>query len=137
MSDFFRDTPFGQVVRYVTRNRYFQYPEEKDPSIWTRYLDEQKSANLAKLGQTEKPEDGEAPQPGADADVQDAQQGLPQREKNSRSSSGTSSQTRVDGDVNAVSGVKVDSEKGKDVHLVSWYGEDDPGGYDPIDVRAC
>jgi MFS transporter, DHA1 family, multidrug resistance protein len=29
MSDLLREAPFGQVVRFVTRNKYFQYPEEK------------------------------------------------------------------------------------------------------------
>ncbi|KAL8865031.1 MAG: hypothetical protein Q9174_007111, partial [Haloplaca sp. 1 TL-2023] len=29
MSDLIREAPFGQLVRFVTRNRYFQYPEEK------------------------------------------------------------------------------------------------------------
>ncbi|KAI9844277.1 MAG: hypothetical protein M1837_005687 [Sclerophora amabilis] len=29
MSEFFRDSPFGQIVRLLTSNRVFQYPEEK------------------------------------------------------------------------------------------------------------
>jgi DHA1 family multidrug resistance protein-like MFS transporter len=33
-----RDAPFGQLVRYVTKNKYFQYPEEKPdfqlPETW-------------------------------------------------------------------------------------------------------
>jgi DHA1 family multidrug resistance protein-like MFS transporter len=29
MSDLIREAPFGQVVRWVTKNKYFQYPEEK------------------------------------------------------------------------------------------------------------
>ncbi|KAK5954488.1 hypothetical protein OHC33_004210 [Knufia fluminis] len=28
--DVIRDAPFGQIVRFVTRNKVFQYPEEKD-----------------------------------------------------------------------------------------------------------
>jgi DHA1 family multidrug resistance protein-like MFS transporter len=30
MRDTLREAPFGQLVRYITRNRYFQYPEEMD-----------------------------------------------------------------------------------------------------------
>ncbi|KAM0438806.1 hypothetical protein ACHAPT_001566 [Fusarium lateritium] len=29
MADMIRDAPLGQVIRFLTRNRYFQYPEEK------------------------------------------------------------------------------------------------------------
>lgn len=29
MSDLIRDAPFGQIVRWITKNKYFQYPEEK------------------------------------------------------------------------------------------------------------
>ena len=30
MSDTIRDAPIGQIIRWATRNKYFQYPEEKD-----------------------------------------------------------------------------------------------------------
>lgn len=126
MSDLFRDTAFGQIVRWVTKNKVFQYPEERDPEIWTRYLDAQKSANAAKFGQTEKPEEGEDAKVGQDVDKDEAQNALPeagQRTPNSRSSS----RTQVGDDVNAVSGTKVDQEKGKDLHVIGWYGDDDPG----------
>ena len=29
MADIIRDSAFGQIVRYVTRGKYFLYPEEK------------------------------------------------------------------------------------------------------------
>lgn len=29
MADDIRDAPFGQLVRFLTKNKYFQYPEEK------------------------------------------------------------------------------------------------------------
>ena len=29
MADILREAPFGQLVRLITRNKYFQYPEEK------------------------------------------------------------------------------------------------------------
>ncbi|QPC78656.1 hypothetical protein HYE68_009408 [Fusarium pseudograminearum] len=38
MSDIIRDAPLGQLIRFVTRNKYFQYPEEKPdfklPDAW-------------------------------------------------------------------------------------------------------
>jgi hypothetical protein len=30
MADIFRDSPLGQIIRLVTRNKVLQYPEEKD-----------------------------------------------------------------------------------------------------------
>ncbi|QIX02203.1 hypothetical protein AMS68_007720 [Peltaster fructicola] len=122
MSGLIRDTAFGQLVRLVTRNRVFQYPEEADPTIWQKYLDAKKSANLAHHGSTEKPEEGEEPELGADVEKDKAQRALPNGDESSRSSS----KTQIGDDVNAASGVKVDGEKGKDIHLVSWYGDDDP-----------
>lgn len=43
--------------------------------------------------------------------------------------SSASSQTQVPDDghtYNVASGVRVDPERGKDVHVVDWYGPDDP-----------
>jgi len=50
MKELIRDTPFGQLVRLVTKNRFFKFTEEEDPSTWTRYIDEKKSGNLAHHG---------------------------------------------------------------------------------------
>jgi DHA1 family multidrug resistance protein-like MFS transporter len=30
MSALLRDAPIGQIIRWTTNNRYFQYPEERD-----------------------------------------------------------------------------------------------------------
>lgn len=42
LSDLVRDAPLGQVIRFVTKNRYFQYPEEKPdfklPDAWAGLL---------------------------------------------------------------------------------------------------
>lgn len=39
-----RDAPFGQLVRYLTKNKYFQYPEEKPdfelPSTWIQSIND-------------------------------------------------------------------------------------------------
>jgi DHA1 family multidrug resistance protein-like MFS transporter len=39
-----RDAPFGQLVRFLTKNKYFQYPEEKPdfklPDTWLQLLNE-------------------------------------------------------------------------------------------------
>lgn len=40
MADLIRDAPMGQLIRWITNNRYLQYPEEKPgfkiPVSWTR-----------------------------------------------------------------------------------------------------
>ncbi|OAP64980.1 hypothetical protein AYL99_00952 [Fonsecaea erecta] len=56
MEDLFRDTVVGQILRLVTGRRILQYPEERDPSIWQRYLNVEKSANMAIHGSTATPQ---------------------------------------------------------------------------------
>lgn len=42
MSDLIRDAPLGQLIRFITRNKYFQYPEEKPgfqlPEAWNTVI---------------------------------------------------------------------------------------------------
>ncbi|KJX93934.1 caffeine resistance protein 5 [Zymoseptoria brevis] len=117
MTELIRDTAFGHIVRFVSRGKLLQYAEERDPSIYTRYLDEKKSGYLAHHGDTNPPKDGEEPEWAALG-------GARTREEKRRSSS-RSSRTEVGDDVNHASGVKVDPEKGKNVDVVGWYGDND------------
>jgi DHA1 family multidrug resistance protein-like MFS transporter len=45
-----RDAPFGQLVRFLTKNKYFQYPEEKPdfqlPDTWLQLLNDNGANNL-------------------------------------------------------------------------------------------
>ena len=59
MAELFRDTVVGQFLRLVTGRKILQYPEERDPSIWERYLNVEKSANMALHGSTSRPEEPE------------------------------------------------------------------------------
>lgn len=34
----FRDTAFGQIVRFLSGNKLFRYPDEIDPSLWEKSL---------------------------------------------------------------------------------------------------
>jgi DHA1 family multidrug resistance protein-like MFS transporter len=49
MSNLVRDAPFGQLVRYLSKNRFFQYPEEKSdyqiPDAYTAQHLEKKSTH--------------------------------------------------------------------------------------------
>lgn len=44
MADLIRDAPIGQIIRFISRNKYLQYPEEKEdfvlPQAWLDVLNE-------------------------------------------------------------------------------------------------
>ena len=116
--DLIRDSFFGQAVRLATGKRVFLYPEEKDLSIWEQSLDRVKSGQMARTGTLQ-------PTP----EEQDLE------EKDEAADSGASTPTRraleekPEDDnalVNVPSGVRVDPENGRDVHIISWYGDNDP-----------
>lgn len=129
MSELFRDTAFGHLVRTATGNRFFKYQEEIDPSLYKNFIDEKKSGYLAHHGDTNPPGDGNEPETLGGVRTREDQytgEGPPRLSTNRRSSS---EQTRVNennGNINHVSGVRVDQEKGRDVHLVTWWGDNDP-----------
>lgn len=49
MADLIRDAPIGQLIRFLTRNRYLQYPEERSgfqlPQRWQLLLDDRNIVN--------------------------------------------------------------------------------------------
>jgi len=47
MLELIRDSAFGHCVRLVTRGKYLQYPEERDPEIWKKYVSHEKSGYAA------------------------------------------------------------------------------------------
>lgn len=110
MSDLIRDAPVGQMIRWATKNRYLQYPEEKDSSMYERFINNEKSGNMARYGQPNPPEDKEDDQ---------------SRTRHNSESSGRTLRGE-DATVNEASGKPVDPEKGKDVTLVDWWGPNDP-----------
>ena len=117
MLDLIRDSAFGHIVRLVTRNKYLQYPEEKDPEIWKKYVSHEKAGYAAYHGATQPPENAD--------EIDELTQAHGVRSRDDRHDSETSSRTIGNG-VNEASGVRVDPEKGKDLHVVDWYGPDDP-----------
>ncbi|THY74964.1 putative caffeine resistance protein 5 [Aureobasidium pullulans] len=116
MSDLFRDAPVGQMIRWMTKNKYLQYPEEKDTSMYGKFINREKSGDMARYGQPNPPEDEEK------EEKQDDNQDRSRH--NSESSDPT---LRGEGTtMNSASGIAVDPEKGKDVNLVDWWGPNDP-----------
>lgn len=61
--DTVREAPFGQLVRFITNNRVFRYPEERDIEVWYSYIDTVKSSNLALYGTTNPDPADVAPPP--------------------------------------------------------------------------
>ena len=119
MSELIRDTAFGHFVRLITKGRMLQYAEERDPTLWKQYLDREQTKNMALHGNTEGPPPEE------------------KLERNdTRVSSEESSQTRVgNGDQqeqqehqlsSTITGQRIDTEKGRDITMVTWYGDNDP-----------
>ncbi|KZF26428.1 putative caffeine resistance protein 5 [Xylona heveae TC161] len=107
MKDLFRNTTFGILLRVITRGKVLQYDEEKDPSIWKRYLAPELSAHMATHGNL-----------GGDAD-----EGVLRKESgnfsNGNRTSSDSSRIRIPENtpINETSGVPVDPEKGRDVNV--------------------
>ena len=114
MADIFRDSPFGQIVRLVTKKRYFKYAEERDPSIWKRYLSVEKSRKMALHGTLSK------------RDSSGAADRLEKPLENDSSQGTSPSRTSEELQEGIAGGVAVDPEHGRDIHIVDWFSADDP-----------
>lgn len=117
--DIIRDSTFGQIVRLATGGKVFQYEEERNPEVWKKYVDKDKSANMAQHGQVELPQE-EMEKEGEVGDRPEED-----RPDQLRHDSGSSASTAV-GTEGLRKGAKVDQEKGRDVLIVDWYGPEDP-----------
>ena len=111
MTELIRDTVFGHFVRIVSRGKILPYAEDRNPSLWRRYVHDEKTQRMAHHGQTDE---------------------LPEEERRQgprRSSSGQTLTTRTGDEdemrTNAL-GHKVDPEQGKDTAVVGWYSDHDP-----------
>ncbi|KAG4439814.1 hypothetical protein IFR05_004712 [Cadophora sp. M221] len=140
MIELVRDTAFGHALRLMTRGRVMTFEEERDPSLWKHYVDKEKSGRMAHHGHTGEEEketmerdDTESPDRGTmdgDGDYGNTT-GQDQNGGVLNGNTRRSSETRlgsVDGGQqrNGISGVPVDPEKGRDVSVVTWYGDHDP-----------
>ncbi|KAE8453818.1 hypothetical protein EG329_009330 [Mollisiaceae sp. DMI_Dod_QoI] len=127
MKELFRDTITGHAIRLLTKRKVLQYEEERDPSLWKRYIDKEKSGRMAHHGHTGEVEEGAQKEEEVNDIDGQRQTGA---ERNRGSASTESSDTRVgspdDRRWNEVSGVVVDPEKGRDATIVTWFSDDDP-----------
>ncbi|KAJ6076405.1 hypothetical protein N7499_008386 [Penicillium canescens] len=117
-----RDAPFGQLVRLLTKNKYFQYPEEKPdfklPDAWLQLLNESSTAENIPDEKKREPEDRHL--------SQDTSEPL------SRSSSVTLpfTEARLEADeqheIEKIKSIPIAPKKTKDgAILVDWYYTDD------------
>lgn len=136
MWDIVRDSFFGQCLRLVTGGKVFLYEDEKHPELWEKYINKDKSANMALYGKTQAPET-ETKDASSDSDEKPEipnDDDKEQRPDPSRHSSQSSTSTIVteENNVNQVSGRTIDPEKGRDHFIVDWYGPEDPEVIRPL-----
>ncbi|KAG0650048.1 Caffeine resistance 5 [Hyphodiscus hymeniophilus] len=129
MIEHLRDTILGHILRVVTRQKVLQYEEDRDPSVWKRYVDKEKSGNLAHHG-TAEPAGEEDEEEVEEMASENTSQRTQQHTQANTGISRNSSDTRVDSQenerYNEASGVRVDPEKGRDVTIITWYSDNDP-----------
>lgn len=111
MTTLIQDSIAGHAFRILSNGRFFKYAEERDPSLWKRFTNIEKSGRMAYHGRTDSTDipDGDT----FDMDWPVSQ--IPSRAWSNGS-------RRFQG----LTGVRIDPEKGKDVHLVDWWDENDP-----------
>lgn len=132
ISNLLRDAAFGRLVRLITRNKFFPYPEEHDEQLWKKFVNETKSGNFAHHGTADDLSDDEDQPSRHFGGVRTREGPSPRQESDSEKETpdaekpDTPAQFPNDDTHNMASGVKVDAEKGRDIHLIDWYGPDDP-----------
>ncbi|CZR60891.1 related to FLR1-Putative H+ antiporter regulated by yAP-1 and involved in multidrug resistance [Phialocephala subalpina] len=119
MKELFRDTVTGHALRLLTNGKVLQFEEERDPSLWKRYVNKEKSGRMAHHGHTGEPEEKDEEAGNADGQQQNA-------DSASRESSDTQVCSPENTRRNEASGVMVDPEEGRDATIVTWFSEDDP-----------
>lgn len=124
MIDLIRDSFFGNCLRLVTGGKVLSYPEELDPSTWQRYINEDKSANMADHCKTEVPESELSGQ--HQGGTSRTRPSFPGRSSSAANGVESGQYTRHALRNKSESPRRVDPEKGRDVYLVDWYGPDDP-----------
>ena len=129
ISDLIRDTVFGHVVRKITKNRALQFAEERDPSLWKQYLDRDQTRNMALYGHPQLTEEekkekdiSEGSPAESDADLHTPTE----QERNALAQTQTQRTTHEHQMHSTLTNQRVDTEKGRDLSMVSWWGDNDP-----------
>jgi DHA1 family multidrug resistance protein-like MFS transporter len=118
MSELIRDTIFGRFVRLASGRKLLTYEEERNPEIWKQFVHHEKTRNVAHHGTIEPELQSEL----ADVEKSDASHGSSLENSLERNSS----RSRPIDRYQTLTGHPVDAERGKDLLIVDWYGDNDP-----------
>ena len=133
-----RDTAFGQLVRLVTRNKVFQFPEERDPAFGDKYINLHKSRSMVEHGTTNQPVEQQTQQKPDPSNAQASEESIERRttqpteqssaplEKETEGASPVGSLSTLADEDLARQPTAPDPEKGRDVDIVDWWGPEDP-----------
>ena len=123
MTTLIQDSIAGHFLRILTNARFFKYAEERDPSLWKRYTNIEKSSRLAYHGRTGSVNipDGDTLRPSGSSES-GARAGADAGARRIPSSAWWHGGSQFQG----LTGTRIDPEKGKDVYLVDWWDENDP-----------
>lgn len=116
MATLIQDSIAGHFLRIVSNARFFKYAEERDPSLWKRYTNIEKSSRLAYHGRT-----GSVDIPDGDT-LRGSSESAGAGARRIPSSAWWHRGLQYQG----LTGTRIDPEKGKDVYLVDWWDENDP-----------
>lgn len=127
VKELIRDTVLGHALRLFSKSKVLPFEEERDPELWRRYIDKEKSGQMAHHGYVgdEQKEEKDEEKSDEDSEAQ-RQNGQDRSEGNDRRNSSDTSVASQDVRTNETSGVPIDPEKGRDVTIVTWYSDDDP-----------
>ena len=120
MTELIRDTTFGHIVRLLSRNRFLQFREERDPSVWKEFVNPEKSINMAQHGQITPPDDLEKDVHAPDDSSHGSSRTTVGEHNGSADAYGLNTTNTRES-----RRVKIDPEKGRDIHIVDWYDEND------------
>ncbi|KAL6718125.1 GTPase-activating protein [Lecanora helva] len=113
MTELIRDTVFGHFVRLVTGGKVLQYAEEKDDRLWKHYINRDQTRNMAIYGNPE----------GTEAEKKEIG---PSSENSSQTRTGDREERPHNQLHSTLTAQRVDTEKGRDVTMVTWFGDNDP-----------
>ena len=133
MADLIREAPVGQIIRYLTRNRVFQYPEERpDFALPSQYASALHEKNSRHTSSVPTPADQEKPDK-LDGDQRDADylSAVSLHRTKSREQTEPFSEERLEVDaelaIERTKSIPIAPQKTADGNiLVDWYTTDDP-----------
>jgi len=113
MSDHIRDTVFGQLVRLVSRKQVLRFPDELDTNLWKQCVQED-----TKTASSTPEENNDTVEPHEYAKAHRGDEGEKGLEVDAETSFAS-------GDINKEALDHANTNKTREVILISWYGADD------------